>query len=64
MWMRRSRFRSLFLCLVLEFGVMAGVPMRPEELTRLLRWLSQPRIEITNPDEADRGDGRDPEPGG
>jgi len=60
MWMRRSRFRSLFLGLVLEFGVLAGVPMRPEELTQLLRWLSMPRIEITNPDEADQGDGNRP----
>lgn len=58
--MRRSRFRFLFLCLVLEFGVMAGVPMRPEELTRLLRWLSQPRLEMTNPEEADKGDAREP----
>ena len=58
MFMRRSRLRSLFLCVVLEVGLMAGVPMRPDEIARLLRLLSGPRAEQTRPDEARKGDGR------
>jgi hypothetical protein len=57
MFMRRSRWRSLFLCVVLEVGMVAGVPMRPEEIARLMRWMSGPRIEQTDPDAAAKGDG-------
>ena len=57
MFMRRSRFRSLFLCVVLEVGLMAGIPMRPDEIARLMRWLSGPRSEQTDPDHASKGDG-------
>jgi len=57
MFVRRSRFRSLFLCVVLELGLMAGVPMRPEEIARLMRWMAGPRLEQTDPDAAAKGDG-------
>jgi len=56
MFMRRSRWRSLFLCIVLEVGLMAGVPMRPDEIARLMRLMAGPRVELSRPDEADRGD--------
>ena len=57
MFMRRSRWRSLFLCVVLEVGLMAGVPMRPDEIARLMRMMSGPRVEQSAPDEAGKGDG-------
>lgn len=57
MSLRRSRFRTLFLCVVLEFGLMAGIPMRPDEVARLMRWLAGPRIEQGDPDDAAKGDG-------
>jgi hypothetical protein len=57
MWIRRVRWRALVLCAVLELGLLAGVPMRPDEIARLMRWLGQPRAERTDPDEASRGDG-------
>ena len=57
MFMRRSRFRSLFLCLVLEVGLMAGIPMRPDEIARLMRSLAGPSVEQADPDEAAKGDG-------
>jgi hypothetical protein len=60
MFLRRSRWRSLFLCVVLEVGLMAGVPMRPEEIARLMRSVSGPRLEQTDPDEAAKGDGEAP----
>ena len=61
MFMRRSRFRSLFLCFVLEVGLMAGVPMRPDEIARLMRSLAGAPIEQADPDQAAKGDG-DPPP--
>jgi hypothetical protein len=61
MFMRRSRFRSLFLCFVLEVGLLAGVPMRPDEIARLMRSLAGAQIEQADPDEAAKGDG-DPQP--
>jgi hypothetical protein len=59
MFMRRSRWRSLFLCIVLEVGLMAGVPMRPDEIARLMRMMAGPRVEQSDPDDAARGDGDD-----
>ena len=43
--------------MVLEFGLLAGIPMRPDEVARLMRWLAGPRTEQRNPDEAAKGDG-------
>ena len=57
MFMPRTRMRSLFLCMVLELGLMAGVPMRPEEIARLMRWMAGPRVEQANPDDDAKGDG-------
>jgi hypothetical protein len=57
MLIRRVRLRSLFLCMVLEFGLLAGIPMRPDEIARLMRWLAGPRIEQGDPDDAAKGDG-------
>lgn len=60
MFMRRSRSRTLFLCVVLELGLMAGIPMRPDEIARLMRWLAAPRAEQSDPDDAAKGDGGPP----
>ena len=62
MFLRRSSWRSLFLCVVLEVGLMAGVPMRPDEIARLMRMMSAPRVEQASPDEAAKGDGNDRPP--
>ena len=56
MFNRRSRLRSLFLCMVLECGLLAGIPMRPDEIARLMRALAGPRAEQVNPDDAAKGD--------
>ena len=56
MFVRRSRLRSLFLCVVLELGLMAGIPMRPDEIARLMRWLAGPRAEQAGPDQPAKGD--------
>lgn len=57
MFLRRSRLRTLFLCMVLEFGLLAGIPMRPDDIARLMRWLAGPRAEQADPDDAAKGDG-------
>ena len=56
MFAKRPRWRQLFLCVVLELGLMAGVPMRPEEIARLMRALCRTAAEQANPDEAAKGD--------
>ena len=53
----RFRWRALALCAVLELGLLAGVPMRPDEIARLMRWLGQPRAERSDPNEARGGEG-------
>jgi hypothetical protein len=40
----RKRFRTIFLCLVLEVGALTGVPMRPEEIRELMQTLNQPKV--------------------
>jgi hypothetical protein len=57
MFIRRSRFRTYFLCVVLQFGLLAGIPMRPDEIARLMRWLAGPRTEQSDPDDSAKGDG-------
>jgi hypothetical protein len=42
-WIRK-RFRTIFLCAVLELGALAGVPMRPEEIRELLQTMNQPKV--------------------
>jgi hypothetical protein len=62
---KRGRFRELLLCFVLQGGVLLGVPMRPDEIQKLMRSLSGPVIEQVVRDQ-DTGDGNgddDPPPG-
>jgi hypothetical protein len=40
----RSRLRTLFVCFVLEFGVLSGVPMQARELEELMRQLHLPKL--------------------
>ena len=50
-----KRLRMLFVCLVLEFGVLSGVPMQARELEELMRQLHQPRLAHVLPSEEDGG---------
>jgi hypothetical protein len=52
---RGGRFRKLLLCLVLELGVLAGLPMRPDEIVRLMQSLLRTQVVHTAPDEAEKG---------
>jgi hypothetical protein len=51
-----KKLRSILLCAVLQVGVLYGVPMRPEEIQRLMRSLSSPAVAQTLPSERETGD--------
>jgi hypothetical protein len=51
----KRRLRTLLCCGVLEFGALFGMPIRMEELERLLRSLSGAQVSHTNPEEDDQG---------
>lgn len=50
-----KRLRTIFLCLVLEFGALGGVPMRPEEIRELMNHLNQPRLAHVLREEDEKG---------
>ena len=52
----KHRLRTLFLCTVLEFGALFGIPMRPEQIRDLMHSMNQPKVAETNPDRTDDGD--------
>jgi hypothetical protein len=53
----RKRLRTLFVCFVLEFGVLSGVPMQARELEELMRQLHTPKIAHELPSKEEGGDG-------
>jgi hypothetical protein len=52
----RKKLRVLFVCALLQMGVVAGVPMRPDEIEELLRQTNQPTLAHVLPTHADDGD--------
>jgi len=55
----RARLRTVFVCCVLEFGALIGLPMRVEEIEELMHTMNQPKIAHTIPVERDSSDGDD-----
>lgn len=57
---QKGRLRQLLLCFVLQGGVLFGVPMRPEEIRKLMQSLSGPTVEhVMKADESGDGNDRD-----
>jgi hypothetical protein len=56
-----ARLRRILLCVALEMGALAGVPMRPEEIRKLLELMAGPKAVDVAHQEDERGDGG-PEP--
>ena len=52
----KQRLRSIFLCALLQVGVLFGMPMRPEQIRELMQSMHQPTIVRTNPEESPRDD--------
>lgn len=50
------KLRTIFVCAFLQIGVLAGVPMRPEEIRELMRQMSAPTIVHVLPTEDDRSE--------
>jgi hypothetical protein len=51
-----KRLRVIFLCATLQLGVLAGVPMRPDEIQELMNQINQPKLAHVLPTEEDDGD--------
>ena len=52
----KEKLRVLVACLALEFGVIIGAPMRPEEIRELMRQMNQPTLAHVLPAEEEAGD--------
>jgi hypothetical protein len=46
----------LLVCAALEFGVLAGVPMRPEQIQELMNQMNQPSVAHALPADEESGD--------
>ena len=47
----RKSLRTILTCMVLQVGVLSGVPMRPEQVRELMFQLNTPKLAHTSPDE-------------
>jgi hypothetical protein len=52
----RVRLSKLLVCLVLGFGSVMGMAMRPEEIAELMRTMNETVVETTIPDQSDKDD--------
>jgi len=52
----KKSLRTVLACFVLEIGVLAGIPMRPEQVKELMHLMNQPKLAQTNPNESHEGD--------
>lgn len=53
----KKQLRVVMVCAVLQFGVLGGVPMRPEEVRELMNQMNQPRMAHVLPSGHDEGHG-------
>jgi hypothetical protein len=56
------KLRVFVLCVALEMGVLAGVPMRPDEIQELMNQMNRPKLAHALPSENDAGDDEPPDP--
>jgi hypothetical protein len=52
----KEKLRVLVACLTLEFGVIIGAPMRPDEIRALMHQMNQPTLAHVLPSEEEAGD--------
>jgi hypothetical protein len=50
----KERLRILLACAALQFGVLSGAPMRPDEVQELMRQMNVPKLAhvLRNEDDA------------
>lgn len=51
-----ERVRVLCVCGLLEFALLTGMPMRPDEIRALMQQLNQPAVARQLPSEKDSGE--------
>lgn len=51
-----KRLRVLLVCLTLEFGVIIGAPMRPDEIRELMHQMNQPALAHVLPSNEEASD--------
>ena len=52
----KKRLRTILVCVALEFGVLSGVPMRPDEIRALMDQINQPKLAQALPASEEPGD--------
>jgi hypothetical protein len=52
----KKKLRTILPCAALEFGVLSGVPMRPEEIRALMNQINQPKLGHVMPTAEESGD--------
>ena len=52
----RKRLRTIFLCTMLEFAALTGVPMRPEQIDALMDTMNRPKLAHTIPKHQENDD--------
>jgi hypothetical protein len=57
----KKKLRVLLACAALEFGVLMGAPMRPDEIQELMHQMNQPKLAHVLRNEDDAGDDDDDE---
>jgi hypothetical protein len=50
------KLRTVFVCAFLQVGVLAGIPMRPEQIRELMRQMNAPKIAHMLPGEDENGE--------
>jgi hypothetical protein len=50
------KLRTIFVCAFLQVGVLAGVPMRPEQIRELMQQMNAPTITHVLPSEDESGE--------
>ena len=52
----RKSLRTILICMVLQVGVLSGVPMRPEQVRELMFQLGTPKVAHSSPEERHSSD--------
>jgi len=52
----KRRLRVIFVCSILQWGALVGVPMRPDEIRELMQQMNQPKLAHVLPTEDNDGD--------
>lgn len=52
--MKKGWLRKLLFLATLEMGALIGIPIRPDEIEKLMRNMHQPKIERVNPDKGEK----------